>query len=235
MDSRNPDCSPAVRIPLLAHFSETGRVPSMFEIQNYYSFLLSIFVFQLVPGPGTITILNATARSGIRAGIGSVVGTLSGDFVYMTAAVAGIATVMQSNALLYECLQVVGAGYLCWVGIKHLVARTRNDIQPAPNHSAWPHFRRAFAVSLTNPKAVLFFVAFFPLFLRRGSSALTFAMIMLHVTLLSFLYQMALVFVGNTVVWKLRSLPFVRRLATRLAGIALLGFGIRLAATIHSE
>lgn len=51
------------------------------------------------------------------------------------------------------------------------------------------HFRQAFAVSLTNPKVMLFFVAFFPLFLRPGASLLTLGIMMLHVTVLSLLYQ----------------------------------------------
>lgn len=54
----------------------------MFDIQNYYSFLLAILVFQLIPGAGTIAILNATARNGVSAGLGAVMGTLLGDFVF---------------------------------------------------------------------------------------------------------------------------------------------------------
>jgi threonine/homoserine/homoserine lactone efflux protein len=48
----------------------------MFEIQNYASFILAVLVFQLIPGPGTIAILNATARNGVRAGLAAMVGTL---------------------------------------------------------------------------------------------------------------------------------------------------------------
>ncbi|MBL8375646.1 LysE family transporter, partial [Accumulibacter sp.] len=65
----------------------------MFEIQNYASFVAAIIVFQLIPGPGTLAILNATARNGIGAGLGAVVGTLLGDMVYMVAAIVGLAAV----------------------------------------------------------------------------------------------------------------------------------------------
>ncbi|TPQ37195.1 LysE family transporter, partial [Cupriavidus pinatubonensis] len=68
----------------------------MFDIQNYYSFLLAILVFQLIPGPGTIAILNATARNGVAAGMGAVLGTLLGDLAFMVAAVAGLAAVMKA-------------------------------------------------------------------------------------------------------------------------------------------
>jgi len=91
------------------------------------------------------------------------------------------------------------------------------------------YFRQAFAVSLTNPKVILFFVSFFPLFLKPGASTVTLGVMMLHVTLLSLLYQALLVLVGNRVAELLRGLPFARKVATRLAGIALVGFGIKLA------
>ena len=55
----------------------------MFDIQNYGSFVAAIVVFQLIPGPGTLAILNATARNGVGAGLGAVLGTLAGDFLAM--------------------------------------------------------------------------------------------------------------------------------------------------------
>ncbi|CAG9168330.1 LysE family translocator [Cupriavidus pinatubonensis] len=93
------------------------------------------------------------------------------------------------------------------------------------------YLRQGFAVSLTNPKVILFFVAFFPLFLRPDSPPLTLAVMMAHVTLISLLYQAGLVLVGNAIAGKLKALPFARKVATRLAGIALVGFGLKLAAS----
>lgn len=204
----------------------------MFDIQNYASFLIAILVFQLVPGPGTIAILNATARNGVGAGFGAVLGTLLGDFIYMVAAILGLAAVMQANPILFEALQWFGAAYLVWMGIQLLRARFANDADAAePRRSGWVYFRQACAVSLTNPKVILFFVAFFPLFLRADASGTTLVALLLHVTLLSFLYQAGLVLVGNAVALRLKALPFARRLATQLAGIALIGFGFKLAAS----
>lgn len=204
----------------------------MFDIQNYTSFVLAILVFQLIPGPGTIAILNATARNGMAAGMGAVCGTLLGDLVYMLAAVAGLAAVMQANPLLFHGLQWFGAAYLCWMGVQLLRTRLAADAGvPEPRKSTRVYLRQGFTVSLTNPKVVLFFVAFFPLFLRPDASPATLAAMMAHVTVLSLAYQAALVLAGNAVASRLRALPFARTLATRLAGIALVGFGLRLAAS----
>ncbi|KFB77028.1 MAG: LysE family translocator [Candidatus Accumulibacter phosphatis] len=202
----------------------------MFEIQNYESFVAAILVFQLIPGPGTLAILNATARNGITAGLGAVLGTLLGDMAYMIAAIVGLAAVMKANPALFQGLQWFGVAYLGWMGLQLLRQPVSSDnSSPETRKSAWVYFRQAFTVGLTNPKVVLFFVAFFPLFLRADASALTLGVMIAHVTLISFLYQAGLVLVGNAVARRLRSLPLVRKLATRLAGTALLGFGVKLA------
>jgi len=202
----------------------------VFEIQNYASFVAAILVFQLIPGAGTLVILNATARNGIGAGLGSVWGTLAGDFIYMVAAVAGLAAVMSANPVIFRWLQWFGAAYICWMGFQLIrihVDSGQNIEEPVKSGSLY--FRQAFTVSLTNPKVVLFFMAFFPLFLRADASPVTLGIMMAHVTVISFIYQAGLVLIGNMVSRKLSALPYARKLAMRFAGVALIGFGIKLA------
>jgi len=202
----------------------------MFDIQNYTSFVLAILVFQLIPGPGTIAILNATARNGVRAGMAAVVGTLVGDFIFMFAAAAGLAAIMRANPFVFQTLQWFGAAYLVWMGIGLLRARVDSAVQTEePRKSPWMYFRQATAVSLTNPKVILFFVSFFPLFLKPQASTSTIGIMMAHVTLISLIYQGGLVVLGNRVASALKTLPSARKIATRLAGITLIGFGIKLA------
>ncbi|MHB8766932.1 MAG: LysE family translocator [Deferrisomatales bacterium] len=202
----------------------------MFGIHNYGSFVAAVLVFQLVPGPGTFAILNATARGGLGAGFGAVLGTLAGDFAYMLAAVLGLAAVLAAYPGVLGGAQWLGAAYLCWLGWRLLRAPVDG---PAPGggsrQGGWRFFRQAFAVSLTNPKVVLFFMAFFPLFLGADASPTTLAALMAHVTALSFLYQAGLVLVGHEAARRLARWGFARRLATRLAGVALIGFGVKLA------
>lgn len=206
----------------------------MFDIQNYASFIGAIVVFQLIPGPGTLAILNATARNGVGAGAGAVLGTLVGDFVYMLAAVLGLAAVLAAYPQVLAAAQWLGIAYLVWLGIGLL----RIPVGDAPAPAARSHgprvwFRQALAVSLTNPKVVMFFMAFFPLFLRADSPPATLVAMMLHVTLISFAWQMALVLVGNAAARRLARWRQARRIATRAAGIALIGFGARLALDVR--
>lgn len=203
----------------------------MFGIENYGAFILAVLVFQLIPGAGTITILNATARSGRGAGMRAVLGTLAGDAMFMSAAVLGLAAVMSANLIIFRSLQWLGAAYLCWLGIKLLAAGAGHTEHEVAQVGHWSHARRGFAVSLTNPKVMLFFVSFFPQFLKPDSSSATLIVLMAHVTLISLLYQSVLVLVGDRLAQCLSRAPLVGRLARRLAGVALVSLGLRLAAS----
>jgi threonine/homoserine/homoserine lactone efflux protein len=206
----------------------------MFGIQNYYSFIIAIFIFQLFPGAGTITILNATARNGVSTGMSAVLGTLAGDFAYMLAAVLGLSAVLGAYPSILKSAQWIGVAYLCWTGLKFL----RVSVTGRPNHmesdkEGWIYFRQALAVSLTNPKVIMFFMAFFPLFLNSESKPITLFVLMMHVTTISSLYQTGLVIIGNTVARYLSKWKSIRIVAARIAGIALIGFGVKLALKIR--
>ena len=202
----------------------------MFDIQNYGSFIMAIVVFQLFPGAGTVTILNATARKGIGSGMKAVFGTLSGDFTYMFAAVLGLAAILSAYPRILASAQWIGVAYLCWIGWKLLRASvTDQSTDMELEQEGWAYFRQALAVSLTNPKVIIFFMAFFPLFLSTESRPVTLFILMVHVTAISFLYQTGLVLVGNALARCLSQWRYARLIATRLAGLALIGFGVKLA------
>ena len=161
-----------------------------------------------------------------------MLGTLLGDATYMIAAAAGLAALMSTNPLLFQGLQWFGAAYLCWMGIQMLrTPVAQHDAALEPRRSARTYLRNALVISLTNPKVMLFFVAFFPLFISPGSSTVTLVAMMVHVTLISLLYQGALVLIGNAAAIRLKALPLARTIATRVAAIALIGFGLKLAAS----
>jgi threonine/homoserine/homoserine lactone efflux protein len=203
----------------------------MFGIQNYGSFVVAIVVFQLIPGPGTITILGSTARGGIRAGMGAVAGTLTSDLLFMFGAVLGLAAVLAARPALLSSLQWAGIAYLCWVGVKLLLFSSAEEIGSNGEESLRSHFRKAFSIGLTNPKAIMFFMAFFPLFLKAGTRPWILVLMMAHVSVISALYQAGLVLVGNAAAVKLGHIRQVRVVARRLAGAALIGFGVKLAAS----
>lgn len=203
----------------------------MFGIEHYASFVSAIVLFQLIPGAGTLAILDATARRGMGAGTSAVIGTLVGDAVWMIGAALGLAAVMQANPTVFAALQWFGVVYLLWMAWGLLRSgRSVASADTALVRSLWQYARRAALVSLTNPKVMLFFVAFFPLFLTPSASPWTLVVMMLHVTVISLLYQLGLVLLGNWVALRLRGIASAQVWAKRLAGVALIGFAAKLAA-----
>jgi threonine/homoserine/homoserine lactone efflux protein len=200
----------------------------MFDIQNYSSFILAVLLFQLYPGAGTIAIFNATARGGVRGGMKAVFGTLTGDFIYMLSAVLGLAAIFTAYPSILNIAQWIGAIYLIWIGLKFIRVPTNEFKNIEIEKNNWEFYRQAFTVSLTNPKAIVFFMAFFPLFLGVGSRPLTLIILMAHVTVISFLYQTGLVFIGNVSIQHLSNFRYVRIIAARLAGVAFISFGVKL-------
>ena len=202
----------------------------MLDIQNYTSFIIAVVIFQIIPGAGTVAILDATARKGVSGGMKAVFGTLSGDFIYMLAAVLGLAAILSAHPDILAGTQWLGAIYLCWVGLKLLRTPVNTvTVDIVLKNGDWKYFHQAFAVSLTNPKVIMFFMAFFPLFLSKESSPVALLALMVHVTAISFAYQTCLVFVGNSAAKRLSRWRSLRIISTRLAGISLIGFGVKLA------
>ena len=151
----------------------------MFGIEHYASFVSAVLLFQLIPGAGMLAILDATARRGMHAGASAVVGTLLGDAVWMVGAALGLAAVMQANPTVFTTLQWFGVGYLLWMAWGLLRSgRSVASADTALLRSSWQYARRAALVSLTNPKVMLFFVAFFPLFLTPSASPWTLVVMM---------------------------------------------------------
>jgi threonine/homoserine/homoserine lactone efflux protein len=198
-------------------------------ISDYWAFVVAVLVFLALPGPGTFALLTATGKGGVRAGVAATLGLIAGDQVLMWLAAIGVAAVLQANPLFFKALQYAGAAYLAWIGLRLLLAR---DQSATPiRMAAGRYLRQGFLITLLNPKAIVFYMAFFPLFIdaeaQRG--LVTFAAMAVTIAILTLVYCVALVNFANAVSARVKA---HRRLALglqRLAALLLIGFALRLA------
>lgn len=201
----------------------------MLGISDYWAFVAAVLVFLALPGPGTFALLTATAKGGFRAGAAATFGLIAGDQVLMWLAALGVAAVLQANEALFKGLQYLGAAYLIWLGVKLLVARAgrATPIDLGPGHFA----RQAFLITLMNPKAIVFYMAFFPLFIdaahHRG--VVTFAAMAATIAVVTLAYCLTLCAFASAISAQVRAHRGVAALLQRAAGVALIGFGLRLA------
>lgn len=200
----------------------------MFGISDYSSFCLAILVFLALPGPGTFALLNSTAKGGFRAGAAATLGLITGDQVLMWLAVGGVAALLTAKPALFQGVQYVGAAYLAWLGLQLLLAKpgSTSPIQIQPRHYA----RQAFLITLLNPKAIIFYMAFFPLFIDPNThqGAITFTAMALTIAAITAVYCLGLCLLAEAISDRVRRHPGIARALEKAAGVFLIGFGIRL-------
>lgn len=201
----------------------------MFGVADYGAFVAAIILFLAIPGPGNLALITSTSKGGIRGGLAATFGVIGGDQVLMWAAVAGVATLLATYPAAFRAVQWLGAAYLAWLGMKMLLAKpgARPVLDIQPHH----YFRQAAAITLLNPKAIVFYMAFFPVFVdpAQHRGLLTFGVMAATIATLTFLYGLAVVLLTHHLAERMRANPRIGRVLEKTAGVFLLGFGVKLA------
>lgn len=202
---------------------------TLFGISNFDNFCLAILLFLALPGPGTFTLLTSTAKGGFRAGASATLGLILGDQMLLWLAVAGVAALLVAHPLAFRLVQYAGAAYLAWIGLRLIFAKegAASPIRIEPRH----YLRQGLLITLLNPKAIVFYMAFFPLFINpvTHGGVVTFAAMAGTIALITLVYCLALCAFAGAVSSKVRAHKRIARWLERLAGVFLVGFGIRLA------
>lgn len=202
----------------------------MFGISDYGAFAAAVTVFLLIPGPGNLALITSTGKGGWRAGLACCLGVMAADQVLMWLAVAGVAAVLAAYPAAFHAVQWVGAAYLAWLGYKLLTARPGDA--PAIEIQPRQYFRQGALITLMNPKAIVFYMAFFPMFVdpARHEGAITFGVMAATVAAITFIYSVIVVTLTTVLAERLRANPAVVKWLEKTAGVFLIGFGLKLAA-----
>jgi len=201
----------------------------MFGVADYGAFVAAIVLFLAIPGPGNLALITSTGQGGIRSGMAACGGVIAADQLLMWLAVAGMAALLAAHPMAFAALQWLGAAYLAWLGCRMLLARPGSQpvLRMQPHH----YFRQGALITLLNPKAIVFYMAFFPLFVdpatHQGLS--TFAVMAATVAALTFLYSLIVVLLTHFLADRLRASPRIVQALEKTAGTFLIGFGIKLA------
>jgi threonine/homoserine/homoserine lactone efflux protein len=199
-----------------------------FGIADYPAFAAAILIFLLIPGPGNLALVTSTGKGGIRGGLAAGLGIILGDQILLWLAVAGVAAVLTTYPTAFAAIQWLGAAYLAWLGWRMLTAKP--GALPVLNIKPRHYLRQAMGITLLNPKAIVFYMAFFPLFVdpAHHQGLLTFAVMALTIAVLGFSYCLVLVTLTHTLAERLRANPLITTALEKLAGVFLIGFGIKL-------
>lgn len=201
----------------------------MLGVTDYGTFVVTVIVFLAIPGPGNLALVTSTSKGGIKGGLAATLGVILGDQVLMWSAVAGVSALLIAYPDAFSAVQWLGAAYLTWLGCKMLLAKPG----AAPVLHIKPHhyLRQALMITLLNPKAILFYMAFFPLFVDpvRQQGVVTYAFMAATIAALTFLYGLGATLLTHFLAAQVRANPMISRVLEKVAGMFLVGFGIKLA------
>jgi threonine/homoserine/homoserine lactone efflux protein len=200
----------------------------MFGIADYGAFVVAILVFLAIPGPGNLALLTATSKSGVRAGMAATGGVIAGDQVLLWLAVAGLSTVLVNYPSLYSSLKWAGAAYLMGLGYSLFNAKPGDApvLDMKPDH----YFRQGLFITVLNPKAIVFYMAFFPLFVdpKIHQGLITFAVMAATIAALTLAYGVVVVLLAHHMTERVRANPLATAIFNKVAGAMLIGFGLKL-------
>ncbi len=198
-------------------------------VADYGAFIIAVIVFLAIPGPGNLALITSTGKGGIAGGLGATFGVIAGDQVLLWAAVAGVSALLAAYPRAFHLVQWVGAAYLAWLGAKMLFSKPGDA--PILKMKAGHYFRQSMFITLLNPKAIVFYMAFFPLFVDplRHQGLTTFGVMSATIAALTFVYGLSAVLLTFFLAARLRANPRISSALEKAAGVFLIGFGLKLA------
>lgn len=135
----------------------------------WLSLLAACVVISLTPGAGAINTMSNALAQGWRRSLWGVLGQQAALIVHVVIVAAGVGLLVSRSPLLFEIIRYAGAAYLVYLGIRLILAApdpVAIERAGLTREGAWSIFRRGFWVNLLNPKAIVFFLAFVPQFVR---------------------------------------------------------------------
>ena len=160
----------------------------MFGIADYWALVIAVIVFLAIPGPGHLAIITSTSKGRSIGGLAATLGVIVADQMLMWLAVAGVAALLTANPSVFGLVQYAGAIYLAYLGVRMILAKPGDA--PILRMEPRRFFRQAMLITLLNPKAIVFYMAFIPLFVdpARHQGLATFGVMAVTIASLTFLY-----------------------------------------------
>ena len=212
--------------------------PANAGIADFSSYLLGTLLIILLPGPNSLYVLTISTQKGWRHRAWVAIGIFIGDSILMIAVALGAASMLMSSPVLFQSVRIAGALYLGWMGIG-LLRSGRQRWNSSSQANAYEIQDRliqlhpliaALSLSLTNPKAIFFFIAFFSQFIRPDFNNPTYTFIYLAIVLqiMSMAYLTGLIFAGQYFSSYFQSHQRLAAGLWLLTGILFISFAIRL-------
>lgn len=204
------------------------------------SFALVAGLVTMTPGIDTALVLRTAASRARGAAFAAAAGISAGCLVWGVAAALGVSALLTASTVAFDVLRVVGAGYMLYLGVRMIISAFRGaheDPDPASAEVAgrgqgrWQYFRQGLLTNLLNPKVGAFYIALLPQFIPadQAPAAAGALLAAVHGAEGLLWFTLLILLVDRMSAW-LKG-PKVRRAIDTVAGLAVIGFGVKLATT----
>ncbi|AWF41699.1 leucine efflux protein LeuE [Proteus mirabilis] len=204
-----------------------------FGVLNIWTYLAGMFFIIIVPGPNSLYVLKTSASIGVGAGYRAALGVFIGDAILIFLAFIGVASVIKASPVLFTIVRFLGAFYLLYLGIKIIHANffAKKQSHTETNCIQEYVFRKALTLSLTNPKAILFYISFFVQFIdfNYAHTGLSYLILASMLEAFSFVYLSFLIFGGVALARFFGSRKNIAKLGNGIVGLFFMGFATKLA------
>jgi leucine efflux protein len=202
-----------------------------FGVLNFSSYLLGTIFIVLLPGPNSLYVLAQALSQDRSRAWAAAGGIVIGDSVLMILAALGSASLMSYAPNIYAIVRWLGALYLGFVGLQLMWhAYQKLKIKTAASTPSWaattPALRTALTLSLTNPKAIAFFISFFTQFVDPNypTPAVSFLILGLVLQIISIAYLSCLIILGQKIARGLSQRPAIYSALLASTGLLFIAF-----------
>jgi len=132
-------------------------------------------LISFTPGAGAINTMSNSLTAGFKRSIWGILGQQAALVLHVIVVALGVGVLVAGSPLAFNAIRYAGAAYLVYLGIRQFLRKPDLDqekVAALRNEPAWSMFRRGLWVNLLNPKAIVFFLAFMPQFIRPASPLL---------------------------------------------------------------
>jgi len=134
-------------------------------LSSILALFIAMLVLAAIPGIGVLTVASRSIASGFTQGLITVLGVVTGDYIFIFLCIYGLSAVAEEMGQLFIIIKFLGAGYLIWLGVN--LIRSKSELMYTKNFNKKPwagNYLAGLLTTLGNPKAILFYVGFFPAF-----------------------------------------------------------------------
>jgi len=200
---------------------------------NLVTLAIASFIFAITPGPGIVAVLAVTINRGMTTGALMSIGMVLGDMIYLLAIMVSIANFAEYLGSFLMVIRVLGAGYLGWLGYRQFISPPLVvGTSTLTSKTLATSMATGFMISITNPKVMVFYLSFLPLFIDLINLDFTTGLQVVAVMFFSVLMgPLVVTWLGHHArEWATNDMT--GRWINRLTGLALMAVALALVVTI---